>query len=204
MKDLKSLERLEESFNKLPSIGKRSAERLAYSILDMSNDDVDEFCNALKGVKNKIHVCPVCGAYTEDELCDICADSSRDKSVLLVVSYPKDVISFEAMNTYRGLYHVLGGIISVQNGKSIDELNIPGLIERVKDSEIKEIIIATNPTIEGETTAIYLSKVLKDYVPNITRLAYGLQMGGTLDYTDSLTLAKAIEGRHYVYYFRRS
>lgn len=195
MKDLKSLERLEESFNKLPSIGKRSAERLAYSILDMSNDDVDEFCNALKGVKNKIHVCPVCGAYTEDELCDICADSSRDKSVLLVVSYPKDVISFEAMNTYRGLYHVLGGIISVQNGKSIDELNIPGLIERVKDSEVKEIIIATNPTIEGETTAIYLSKVLKDYVPNITRLAYGLQMGGTLDYTDSLTLAKAIEGR---------
>lgn len=195
MKDLKSLERLEESFNKLPSIGKRSAERLAYSILDMSNDDVDEFCNALKGVKNKIHVCPVCGAYTEDEFCDICADGSRDKSVLLVVSYPKDVISFEAMNTYRGLYHVLGGIISVQNGKSIDELNIPGLIERVKNSEVKEIIIATNPTIEGETTAIYLSKVLKDYVPNITRLAYGLQMGGTLDYTDSLTLAKAIEGR---------
>ena len=195
MKNLKSLERLEESFNKLPSIGKRSAERLAYSILDMSNDDVDEFCNALKGVKNKIHVCPVCGAYTEDELCDICVDSSRDKSVLLVVSYPKDVISFEAMNTYRGLYHVLGGTISVQNGKSIDELNIPGLIERVKDSEVKEIIIATNPTIEGETTAIYLSKVLKDYVPNITRLAYGLQMGGTLDYTDSLTLAKAIEGR---------
>lgn len=195
MKDLKSLERLEESFNKLPSIGKRSAERLAYSILDMSNDDVDEFCNALKGVKNKIHVCPVCGAYTEDELCDICADSSRDKSVLLVVSYPKDVISFEAMNTYRGLYHVLGGIISVQNGKSIDELNIPGLIERVKTGKVKEIIIATNPTIEGETTAIYLSKILKDYVPNITRLAYGLQMGGTLDYTDSLTLAKAIEGR---------
>ena len=195
MKNLKSLERLEESFNKLPSIGKRSAERLAYSILDMSNDDIDEFCNALKGVKNKIHVCPICGAYTEDELCDICADSSRDKSVLLVVSYPKDVISFEAMNTYRGLYHVLGGIISVQNGKSIDELNIPGLIERVKTGEVKEIIIATNPTIEGETTAIYLSKILKDYVPNITRLAYGLQMGGTLDYTDSLTLAKAIEGR---------
>ena len=195
MKNLKSLERLEESFNKLPSIGKRSAERLAYSILDMSNDDVDEFCNALKGVKNKIRVCPICGAYTEDELCDICADSSRDKSVLLVVSYPKDVISFEAMNTYRGLYHVLGGIISVQNGKSIDELNIPGLIERVKTGEVKEIIIATNPTIEGETTAIYLSKILKDYVPNITRLAYGLQMGGTLDYTDSLTLAKAIEGR---------
>ena len=195
MKALKSLERLEESFNKLPTIGKRSAERLAYSILDLPNEDVDEFCSALKAVKNKIHVCPVCGAYTEDELCDVCADTSRDKSVLLVVSYPKDVISFEAMNTYKGLYHVLGGIISVQNGKSIDELNIAGLIERIKDGTVKELIIATNPTIEGETTAIYLSKVLKDYVPNITRLAYGLQMGGTLDYTDSLTLAKAIEGR---------
>ena len=120
MKALKSLERLEESFNKLPTIGKRSAERLAYSILDLPNEDVDEFCSALKAVKNKIHVCPVCGAYTEDELCDVCADTSRDKSVLLVVSYPKDVISFEAMNTYKGLYHVLGGIISVQNGKSID------------------------------------------------------------------------------------
>ncbi|MCR5309601.1 MAG: recombination mediator RecR [Bacilli bacterium] len=195
MKTLKSLERLEESFNKLPTIGKRSAERLAYSILDLPNEDVDEFCNALKAVKNKIHVCPICGAYTEEEVCDVCADTSRDKSVLLVVSYPKDVISFEAMNTYRGLYHVLGGIISVQNGKSIDELNIAGLIERVKDGSVKELIIATNPTIEGETTAIYLSKVLKEYVPNITRLAYGLQMGGTLDYTDSLTLAKAIEGR---------
>ena len=195
MKDLKSLERLQESFNKLPSVGKRTAERLAYSILEMPTEDVDEFCNALKGVKNKIHVCPICGAYTEDELCDICFDSSRDKTTLLVVSYPKDVISFEAMNTYRGLYHVLGGIISVQNGKSIDELNIPGLIERVKGGNFKEIIIATNPTIEGETTAIYLSKILNEYVPNITRLAYGLQMGGTLDYTDSLTLAKAIEGR---------
>ena len=195
MKTLKSLERLEESFNKLPSIGKRSAERLAYSILDMPNEDVEEFCNALKSIKDKIHVCPVCGAYTEDEQCDICSDSSRDQSTLLVVSYPKDVISFENMNTYRGLYHVLGGIISVQNGKSIDELNIPSLIERVKNGNFREVIIATNPTIEGETTAIYLSKILSDYINNVTRLAYGLQMGATLDYTDSLTLAKAIEGR---------
>ena len=195
MKTLKSLERLEESFNKLPSIGKRSAERLAYSILDMPNEDVEEFCNALKSIKDKIHVCPICGAYTEDEQCDICSDSSRDQSTLLVVSYPKDVISFENMNTYRGLYHVLGGIISVQNGKSIDELNIPSLIERVKNGNFREVIIATNPTIEGETTAIYLSKILSDYINNVTRLAYGLQMGATLDYTDSLTLAKAIEGR---------
>lgn len=195
MKTLKSLERLEESFNKLPSVGKRTAERLAYSILEMPIDDVDEFCNALKGVKSKIHVCPICGAYTENDVCDICADTSRDANTLLVVSYPKDVLSFEAMNTYKGQYHVLGGIISVQNGKSIDDLNIPSLIHRIRTGSFTEVIIATNPTIEGETTAIYLSKVLSEFIPNITRLAYGLQMGGTLDYTDALTLAKAIEGR---------
>ena len=195
MKRLKSLERLEESFNKLPSVGKRTAERLAYSILEMPLEDVDEFCNALQGVKNTIHVCPICGAYTENDICDVCADDSRDKNTLLVVSYPKDVLSFEAMNTYKGQYHVLGGIISVQNGKSIDELNIPNLIQRIRNGNFNEVIIATNPTIEGETTAIYLSKILSEYISNITRLAYGLQMGGTLDYTDSLTLAKAIEGR---------
>lgn len=195
MKALKSLDRLQESFNKFPSIGKRSAERLAYSAFEMPDEDIEEFCNALKAVKEKIHRCPICGAYTEDEQCDICSNPSRDQHTILVVSYPKDVLSFEAMNTYNGLYHVLGGIISVQNGKSIDDLNISSLIERAKSGSFNEIIIATNPTIEGETTAIYLSKILSDYVPNITRLAYGLQMGGTLDYTDSLTLAKAIEGR---------
>ncbi|MCQ2086816.1 MAG: recombination mediator RecR [Bacilli bacterium] len=195
MKELKSLTRLEESFNKLPSIGKRTAERLAYSVLDMSEEDVEEFCDSLKSIKTQIHRCPICGAYTESDVCDICSNPSRDQHTLLVVSYPKDVISFENMESYNGLYHVLGGIISVQNGKSIDDLNIGGLIERLKTGTINEVIIATNPTIEGETTAIYLSKVLKDYVANITRLAYGLQMGATLDYTDSLTLAKAIEGR---------
>lgn len=195
MKSLKSLDRLEESFNKLPSIGKRTAERLAYSVLEMPVDDIDEFCNALKGVKDKIHHCPVCGAYTENDLCDVCSNPGRDKSTILVVSYPKDVISFEAMNTFNGVYHVLGGVVSVQNGKSIDELNIESLVERVKTGNVNEVILATNPTIEGETTAIYLSKILSEYVANTTRLAYGLQMGATLDYTDSLTLAKAIEGR---------
>ena len=113
----------------------------------------------------------------------------------MVVSYAKDVFAFEQMGSYDGLYHVLGGAFSTHGGKSLDELNIPSLIERVKNHEFKEVIIATNPTIEGETTAIYLSKLLKDYVSNITRLAYGLQMGGALDYTDALTLSKAIEGR---------
>ena len=195
MKKLRSLERLQDSFEKLPSIGKKSAERLAYSILEMDESDVNEFSNALKSVKDKIKVCPICGNYTEDDICDICSNKNRDQTILMVVSFPKDVFAFEDMGTYNGLFHVLGGAFSTHGGKSLDELNIPSLIERVKNGSFKEVIIATNPTIEGETTAIYLSKLLKDYIGNITRLAYGLQMGGTLDYTDALTLSKAIEGR---------
>lgn len=195
MEKLKSLIRLEESLAKLPSVGKRSAERMAYAMLDMDEEDLVEFSNAVKELKSKIHTCPICGCLTEDEVCEICSDKSRDKSVLMVVSYPKDLLAFENAEGYHGVYHVLGGVISISKGKGIEDLNIQGLIDRVKGGEVKEIIIATNPTIEGETTAVYLSKILEPYVENITRLAYGLQMGGNLDYTDALTLSKAIEGR---------
>lgn len=195
MEKLKSLIRLEESLAKLPSVGKRSAERMAYAMLDMDEEDLVEFSNAVKELKSKIHTCPICGCLTEDEVCEICSDESRDKSVLMVVSYPKDLLAFENAEGYHGVYHVLGGVISISKGKGIEDLNIQGLIDRVKGGEVKEIIIATNPTIEGETTAVYLSKILEPYVENITRLAYGLQMGGNLDYTDALTLSKAIEGR---------
>lgn len=195
MEKLKALIRLEESLAKLPSVGKRSAERMAYAMLDMDEEDLTEFSNAVKELKSKIHTCPICGCLTENEVCEICSDDSRDKSVLMVVSYPKDLLAFENAEGYHGIYHVLGGVISISKGKGIEDLNIQGLIDRVKTGDIKEVIIATNPTIEGETTAVYLSKILEPFVTNITRLAYGLQMGGNLDYTDALTLSKAIEGR---------
>ena len=142
-----------------------------------------------------IHVCPICGFLTEGENCEICDDQDRDQSVLMVVSYPKDVIAFENAESYRGLYHVLNGAISVSKGASIEDLNIASLLERINNGNFKEVIIATNPTIEGETTALYIAKLIADKVETVTRLAYGLQMGGNLDYTDSLTLSKAVEGR---------
>ena len=196
MEKLKSLIRLEESLAKLPSVGKKSAERMAYAMLDMDDEDLQEFSNAIKDLKSKIHICPICGCLTENDVCEICNDPTRDTSTLMVVSYPKDLLAFENAEGYHGLYHVLGGVISISKGKDLESLNINGLLERVSSNNIKEVIIATNPTIEGETTAMYLSKLLAPYVESVTRLAYGLQMGGNLDYTDSLTLSKAIEGRH--------
>lgn len=195
MEKLKSLERLEESLAKLPSVGKKSAERMAFAMLEMEDDDLVEFSEAVKNLKESIHVCPICGMLTEGEICDICKDSSRDTSTILVVSYPKDVIAFEKAEGFRGLYHVLGGTISISRGKGIEDLAIDSLLKRIKDEQIKEVIIATNPTVDGETTAMYLAKLLENYEVNVTRIAYGLPMGGNLDYTDALTLAKAIEGR---------
>jgi recombination protein RecR len=195
MEKLKALIRLEESLAKLPSVGKRSAERMAYAMLNMEDDDLAEFSDAIKSLKQSIHICPICGFLTEEEKCEICSDNDRDQDVLMVVSYPKDVIAFENAESYRGLYHVLNGAISVSKGASIEDLNIASLLERVEQGSFKEVIIATNPTIEGETTALYLARLLADKVETVTRLAYGLQMGGNLDYTDSLTLSKAVEGR---------
>ena len=176
MEKLKALIRLEESLAKLPSVGKRSAERMAYAMLNMEDDDLVEFSDAIKNLKQS-------------------SDNEREQDVLMVVSYPKDVIAFENAESYRGLYHVLNGAISVSKGASIEDLNIASLLERVEQGSFKEVIIATNPTIEGETTALYLARLLADKVETVTRLAYGLQMGGNLDYTDSLTLSKAVEGR---------
>ena len=195
MKTLKSLERLQESLAKLPSVGKRSAERMAFAMLEMDDEDLNEFADAIKELKNKIHFCKICGNITEDDVCEVCSDSDRDRSLLMVVSTPKDVIAFENTDGYKGLYHVLGGTISLSKGKGIGDLNIDSLLKRVDEGEIKEIIIATNPTVDGETTALYLAKLLQDKPVSVTRLAYGLPMGGHLDYADALTLEKAIEGR---------
>lgn len=195
MEKLKALQRLEESLAKLPSVGRKSAERMAYAMLDMDGEDLNEFSNAVKELKSSIHICPICGNLTEEEHCSICKDISRDRSTIMVVSTPKDVMALENAEGYKGLYHVLGGTISISKGKGIDDLNISSLIERIKQGEVKEVIIATNPTVDGETTALYLAKVLEPYHITVTRLAYGLPMGGNLDYADALTLAKAVEGR---------
>ena len=193
--DLKALVRLQESLAKLPSIGKKSAERMAFAMLEMEDEDLNEFADAIKELKTKIHLCPICGNITDEEYCSICTDKERDKSLLMVVSSPKDIIAFENAEGFNGVYHVLGGTISLSKGKGIEDLNISSLLKRVDEGEIKEIIIATNPTVDGETTALYLAKLLESKNVNVTRLAYGLPMGGNLDYADALTLAKAIEGR---------
>ena len=195
MSKLKALERLEISLNKLPSVGKKSAERLAFAMLDMEEDDLKEFAEAISDLKTSIHLCPICGNLTENEICDICSDESRDKSIIMVVSTPKDILALEKAEDYRGLYHVLGGTISLSKGKGVADLRIKELMERLETGEVKEVILATNPTVDGETTALYLAKLIEPLNIEVTRIAYGLPMGGNLDYTDSLTISRAIEGR---------
>ena len=195
MDKLKPLTRLEDSLAKLPSVGRKSAERMAFAMLDMDEEELNEFAEAIKSLKSDIHFCPVCGMLTSEDTCEICSNPNRDQDSLMVVSYPKDVISIEKSNGYNGLYHVLNGELCLAKGKDVSSLNIESLLERVAKGNIKEIIMATNPTVDGETTALYLTKLLEPYNVNVTRLAYGLQMGGNLDYTDQLTLLKALEGR---------
>lgn len=195
MKELKSVTKLIESFSRLPGVGHKSAEKMAYSVLEMADEDVEMFSEALVELKRNVHHCPICGTYTEDEVCEICSDENRDKTKIIVVSYPKDVASFEKLGVYNGRYHVLGGVLSAVNGVGINDLNIAGLEKRIKEDGVQEIITATNPTTEGETTALYLARILEKDNVNVTRLAYGLPMGGHLEYADSLTLSKALEGR---------
>ena len=195
MDKLKPLSRLEDSLAKLPSVGRKSAERMAFAMLEMNDEDLNEFVEAIKNLKEEIHYCPECGMLTSEDKCEICSNDQRDKSLLMVVSYAKDVISLEKSNGYNGLYHVLNGELCLAKGRDVSTLNITSLIERVSKGDIKEVIMATNPTVDGETTALYITKLLEPYNVNITRLAYGLQMGGNIDYTDQLTLLKALEGR---------
>jgi len=192
---LKALERLENSLAKLPSVGKKSAERMAYAMIDMNEDELLEFSNAVKALKSSIFVCPICGMIGEDNKCPICEDENRDQSLIMVVSNPKDVFAIEKSEGFNGLYHILGGEISMSKGITTDDLKIKELLARIKNNTIKEVILATNPTIDGETTALYLAKLLAKEGVNVSRLAYGLQMGGNLDYTDQLTLLKALQGR---------
>lgn len=196
MENLKSIELLQEQLAKLPGVGKKSAERMAYALLEFPEEDLKDIANAISTLKEKIHFCPVCGMITDIDGCYICDDSNRDQSTLMIVSYPKDVMSLEKSGAYHGLYHVLNGELSLSKGINIDSLNLDSLFARLDKGEIKEVILATNPTLDGETTSGYLNKLLEKYELKVTRLAYGLQMGGNLDYVDPLTLSKALEGRH--------
>ncbi len=195
MKELKTINALVEHLKRLPSVGTKSAERMAYALLEMDENVLDDFGNILKKLKQEIHKCPICGLFTEDSLCEICADPARTDEELIVVSFEKDVIAFEKLQSFNGRYHVLGGVLSAVKGVGYDELNIDSLIKRISLGNTKEVIIATNPTIEGETTALFIAKLLEEYPTKTTRLAYGLPMGGHLDYADSLTLSKALDGR---------
>lgn len=196
MDNLKSIEILQEQLAKLPGVGKKSAERMAYALLEFPEEELGDIANAIKSLKEKIHYCPICGMISDIDGCYICDDSTRDQSTLMIVSYPKDVMSLEKSNAYHGLYHVLNGELSLSKGINVDLLNLDSLFARLEKGIIKEIILATNPTLDGETTSGYLNKLLEKYEIKITRLAYGLQMGGNLDYVDPLTLSKALEGRH--------
>ena len=196
MKELSSIAKLTDSFQRLPGIGHKTAEKMAYQILEMKDENVEYFADALKEVKEKIHHCPICGAYTENDICDVCSNNMRDKTKIMVVAYAKDVIAFEKIGVFDGVYHVLGGVLSSINGITINNLNLASLFDRIKDQNVTEVIVATPPNTEGETTALYLARVLSETGVNVTRIAYGLPLGAHLEYADALTLTKALEGRN--------
>lgn len=188
----KSLQNLIEAFKSLPGVGAKTAERYALCILEQSVEDVEDFATSLLKVKNNIKTCVVCGNITEGNICDICANENRKKEYICVVQHPKDIFAIEKTG-YSGYYHVLNGAISTTKGILPDDINIKSLYDRLEG--VNEVIIATNPTLDGETTALYLSKTLKERKVEVTRLAHGLPMGANLDYADELTLIKAMEGR---------
>ncbi|MEE6712034.1 recombination mediator RecR [Pediococcus acidilactici] len=188
--------KLIDSFMKLPGIGYKTAARLAFFTLDMQKDDVTDFAKALISAQRDLRFCSICGNITEDDPCDICQDASRDQKTVLVVEDSKDVMSMEQMKEYHGLYHVLHGVLSPMDGKGPEDINIASLLTRLQKNEaIKEVIIATNATPEGEATAMYISRLIKPSGIKVTRLAHGLSVGSDIEYADQMTLYKAVEGR---------
>ena len=192
------VEKLIEEFAKLPGIGQKTAQRLAFYILNQPKETAETFAQALLDAKEKVYTCKVCQNLTDSEVCSICSNPARDHGVICVVTEPKDVIAFERTREFNGLYHVLHGTISPLGGVGPDDIRIKELLERVADEEedVREVIIATNPDTEGEATAMYLSRLLRPFGIKITRLAYGMPVGGHLEYVDEVTLMRALEGRH--------
>jgi recombination protein RecR len=191
----KPIDHLIEALAKLPGIGRKTASRLAFHILRSSASDAHELARAILDVKEKIHLCSVCFNLTDEDLCGICQDETRAKEVLCVVEGPNDLIAIENTGDYRGRYHVLHGTLSPLEGVGPEDLKVKELLDRFKGERISEVILATNPTVEGGATALYLSNLIKPLGVRVTRIAYGIPMGGEIEYSDGMTLTKAIEGR---------
>ena len=190
-----TLSKLVEQFERMPGIGHKSAQRLAFYVLNMTKQEAENFSKIILEAHEKIKRCSVCCNLAEDEKCPICKNDSRDKSVICVVEDPRDVIAFERTHEYNGTYHVLHGVISPMNGIGPKDITIKELLARIGDDEVKEVIMATNPTVEGEATAMYISRLLKPMGITVSRLAYGIPVGAELEYADEVTLTKALEGR---------
>ena len=190
------LSKLIEQFERLPGIGSKTAQRLAYFVLNMPKEQAQEFSKAITKKKKKIRYCATCCNFSDQEYCPVCRSQTRDKSVICVVETPRDAIALENTHEYDGVYHVLHGAISPLNGIGPDQLFIKQLLSRLSDDTVKEVIMATNPTVEGEATAMYISRLLKPMGIKVTRLAYGIPVGGDLEYADEVTLARALEGRN--------
>lgn len=190
-----AIAKLIESYMKLPGIGSKTATRLAFFTIDMDEEDVKEFAESLLAAKRDLHYCSICGNITDEDPCEICRDANRDQSKILVVEQPKDIMALEKMNDYQSLYHVLHGVLSPMDGKGPEDLNIAPLIKRLQKSEVNEVIIATNASPEGESTAMYLARLIKPAGIKVTRLAHGLSVGSDIEYADEMTLQRAVEGR---------
>lgn len=190
-----SLEKLIEEFRKMPSVGVKSAERMAYYILGLDDSETKSLVDAINSAHTNIHTCNVCCNLTESEKCGICSNEKRDSSVICVVENPRDVTAFERTHEYRGVYHVLHGVISPMNGVGPDNIRIKELITRMADDSVNEVIMATNPTAEGEATAMYIARLLKPMGIKVSRLAYGVPVGSDLEYADEATLSRALQGR---------
>ncbi len=195
---MESLRVLSEKFGRLEGVGKKTAMRMAFSVLELETEDAEAFANAILDAKRKIRLCPICQNLTDREVCSICSDETRDQSQICVVADARAVMSMEKVREYRGCYHVLHGVISPMNGVTPEKLKIAELLQRVNGGEVDEVIIATNPTVEGEATAMYLSRLLRPLGINVTRLAYGVPVGADLEYADEVTLFRALEGRREV------
>ena len=190
-----TLARLVEQFERMPGIGHKSAQRLAFYVLNLKKEEAESFANAILTAHEKIKKCTRCCNLAEDELCSLCKDSGRDESVICVVEDPRDVMAFERTHEYEGTYHVLHGVISPMNGIGPEDITVKELLARTGDDRVQEVIMATNPTVEGEATAMYISRLLKPMGIKVTRLAYGVPVGADLEYADEVTLTRALEGR---------